>query len=76
MIDEAKTLQDCVDKLATLMELTDQLPLEKRRSRLETSIQVIYEAIQVVARQQRESEDVRRLVEEAKEAAKHINKTY
>jgi hypothetical protein len=76
MIDEAKTLQDCVDKLATLMELTDQLPLEKRRARLETSIQVICEAIQVVASQQRASEDVRRLVEEAKEAAKHISKYY
>ena len=73
MTDEAETLRDCLDKLATLMEVADQLPPEQR-DRIAMTIQIIQAAIKVVAQAQLASEKAGRLVEEAKEAAQRIGK--
>jgi hypothetical protein len=74
MTDEAETLRDCLDKLATLMEVADQLPPEQR-NRIAMAIQIIQAAIEAVAQAQIASEKARRLVEEAKEAAQRIGKS-
>jgi hypothetical protein len=73
MTDEAKTLRDCLDKLATLMEVTDLLPPEQR-DRIAMTIQIVQAAIEAVAQAQLASEKARRLVEEATEAAQRISK--
>jgi site-specific recombinase len=74
MTNEAETLRDCLDKLATLTEVADQLPLEQR-DRIEMTIQIVQAAIQAVAQAQLASEKAGRLVEEAKEAAQRLSKS-
>jgi hypothetical protein len=73
MTDEAETLRDCLDKLATLMEVADLLPPEQR-GRIAMTIQIVQAAIEAIAQAQQASEKARRLVEEAKEAAQRISK--
>jgi site-specific recombinase len=73
MTDEAETLRDCLDKLATLMEVADQLPPEQR-DRIAMTIQIVQAAIEAVAQAQLASEKAGRLVEEAKEAAQRLSK--
>jgi hypothetical protein len=73
MADEAETLRDCLDKLATLMEVADLLP-PGQRDRIAMTIQIVEAAIKAIAQAQQASEKARRLVEEAKEAAQRISK--
>jgi transcriptional regulator NrdR family protein len=74
MTDEAETLRGCLDKLATLMEVADQLPPEQR-DRIAMTIQIVQAAIQAVAQAQVASEKAGRLVEEAKEVAQRLSKS-
>jgi site-specific recombinase len=74
MTNEAETLRDCLDKLATLMEVADQLPPEQR-DRITMTIQIVQAAIQAVAQAQLASEKAGRLVEEAKEAVQRLSKS-
>ena len=73
MTDEAETLRDCLDKLATLMEVADQLPPEQR-DRITMTIRIIQAAIEAVAQAQLASEKAGRLVKDAKEAAQRVSK--
>jgi site-specific recombinase len=73
MTDEVETLPDCLDKLAMLMEVADQLPPEQR-DRIAMTIQIVQAAIEAVAQAQLVSEKAGRLVEEAKDAAQRIGK--
>lgn len=74
MTDEAETLRDCLDKLATLMEVADLLPPEQR-DHIAMTIKIVQAAIEAVSQAQVASEKAKRLVDEAKNAAQGISQS-